>query len=511
MKRRWLALAPLTLGVLLIGVDGTALAVATPIIGRELDATNTQILWIGDIYSFVLAGLLVTMGSLGDRIGHKKLLLGSATAFALASLATAYAPTAGLLIAARALLGVTGAALAPSTLALIRALFPNDRERAVAVGIWASVFSAGTALGPVVGGLLLEHFWWGSVFLINVPVIAVLLVSGIVLLPELRNPQPGPWDLVGVTLSLVGILGLVYAAKEGAAEGLHADIVMAALVGAAALALFIRRQLTTPNPLIDLRLFANRRLSGVVIANMLSILGLSGVIFFLSQFLQLVDGYGPLKAGIAELPAAVAATVFGVLAGVAVRYWSQRAVLATALTMIGAAMASLTLVTPATTYPQLGIALFVIGAGLGLAYAVANDVIITTVAPERAGAAAGISETAYELGMALGIALLGSLVAAVYRGLTIPAGIRDEVGAHARQSLSAAHQAAEMLGADQAEALLTAARSAFTTGLVVAAGIGSALLLASALAVWMLLKPRSEPSLLPYRCSANCQEGSVPR
>src|SRR3984957_244809 len=201
MTRAWLALAVLTLGVLLIGVDGTVLALAIPFISRDLGTAATQVLWIGDIYSFVLAGLLVTMGSLGDRIGHKKLLLAGAAAFAVASVATAYAPTAGLLIGARALLGVAGATLAPSTLALIRVLFSRQRERSVAVGIWASAFSAGAVLGPVVGGFLLEHFWWGSVFLINVPVGVVLLVGGMVLLPEQRNPMPGPWDMPSVGLS----------------------------------------------------------------------------------------------------------------------------------------------------------------------------------------------------------------------------------------------------------------------------------------------------------------------
>lgn len=485
MTHRWLALVVLSLGVLLIGVDSTVLAVATPMISEDLGASATQILWIGDIYSFVLAGLLITMGSLGDRIGHKKLLLGSATAFALASLATAYAPTAETLIAARALLGVVGASLAPSTLALIRGLFSNPRERSVAVGIWASVFAAGTALGPVVGGALLEHFWWGSVFLINIPVIVVLVVGGSLLLPELRDPIPGPWDLVGVGLSLVGMLGLVYAVKQGAAHGFHAEIVVAALVGVAALTLFVRRQLTTPNPLIDVRLFTNARFSGVVLTNTLTVLGPSALLYFLSQYLQLVEGYSPLQAGLAELPAAVAAMAFGVLAGVAVRYWSQRAVLATALVLLGVAMGSLTALTPSTTYPQIGIALFVIGAGLGVAFAVANDVVIASVPPQNAGAAAGISETAYELGTALGIALLGSVIAGVYRQL-----------AHAPDT----HPFA---------AAITADHNAFATGLAAAAGIGSALLLASALAVWILLKPPPHQQLLPY-CDSNCEEGSVP-
>lgn len=490
MTRRWLALGVPCLGILPIGVDGTVLAVATPLIGRDLGATATQVLWIGDIFSFVLAGLLVTMGSLGDRIGHKKLLLCGATAFGIASAATAYASTPGLLIGARALLGVAGATLAPSTLALIRGLFPQPRERGVAVGVWASVFSAGTALGPAIGGLLLERFWWGSVFLVNVPVIAVVVVAGCALLPEMRNSTPGPWDLPGVGLSLIGVLGLVYAIKEGVANGLRVDIAVAGAAGAVGLTLFVRRQLRLPTPLIDMRLFRDRTFSGVVTANLLSVLGLSGVTFFLSQFFQLVHGYSPLQAGLAELPIAVAATVFGVVAGVAVRCWSRRAVLTTGLALVGVATASLTLVSPSTTYPQLGVALFVVGVGLGLTYTVANDVILASVRPERAGAAAGISETACEMGMALGIAMLGSIIAGVYRGLAIPPGMLDVVAAHAKESLGAAHKVAETLPAGTAHDLLAAAQAAFTQGLAIAAGVGSALLLASAGAVWLLLKPR---------------------
>ena len=489
MTRGWLALWVLSLGVLVIGVDGTALAVATPLIISDLGATATQVLWIGDIYSFVLAGLLVTMGSLGDRIGHKKLLLCSATAFACMSAATAYTPTATLLIGARALLGVAGAALAPSTLALIRGLFPQPRQRSVAVGVWAAMFSAGTAMGPVMGGLLLEHFWWGSVFLINIPVMLMLLVGGIVLLPEQRDPTPGPWDLPSVALALVGMLGLVYAGKEAATNGLRVEVAAVGVVGAAALTAFVRRQLRLSAPLIDIRLFANRAFSGVVAANLLSVLGLSGLVFFLSQFFQLVQGYSPLRAGMAELPAAVAATVFGLLAGVAVRHWSQRVVLATGLALVGGAMASLTLIGPSTGYPQLGVALFGVGVGLGLAFTAASDAVIASVMPDRAGAAAAVSETAYELGAALGIAALGSIVTAVYRGLEIPFGTPDAVASQARNSLAAATVAASSLPAEKARGLLAAAKAAFTDGLAIAAGVGSALLLASAVAVWLLLEP----------------------
>ena len=517
MNRRWFALGILTMAVLLIGIDGTVLALATPFISADLGATGTQILWIGDIYSFVLAALLISMGSLGDRIGHKRLLLCGATAFAIISAVAAYSSTPQTLILTRALLGVAGATLAPATLALIRGLFPDQRERSIAVGIWASAFSAGAALGPVVGGVLLEHFWWGSVFLINIPVMLVLLVGGIVLLPEHRNPQPGPWDLPSVALSMLGMLGVVYGIKEGftgLVHGLRIDAVLAAVIGAAALTMFVRRQLRLPVPLIDVRLFRNPVFSGVVSANLLSVLGLSGLVFFLSQYFQLVHGYGPLKAGLAELPAAVTATVFGVLAGVAVRYVSHRMVLTTGLTLVGVAMASLaaslTLFTPVTPYLPLGVALFVVGVGLGLAFTVASDVILASVPKERAGSAAAMSETAYELGMALGIATLGSIVTAVYRTVVVGPAIPADVAADARDSLPNAIQAADALPADQATELISAAKTAFTHGLAIASGVGAALLLTSAVAVWLLLRPRSNVAGGPAPQS-NVAGGPAPR
>lgn len=493
MTRRWVALSVLILAVLLVGIDGTVLALATPFISRDLDATGTEILWIGDIYSFVLASLLISMGSLGDRLGHRRLLLWGAIGFAGVSALTAYAPTAELLIAGRALQGVAGATLAPATLALIRGIFTDARERSLAVGIWAATFSAGAALGPVLGGVLLEHFWWGSVFLINVPVMVLLVIGGLTLVPEHRDPEPGPWDLRSVVLSMIGILAVVYAVKEAAVSGLRADVAGAAVIGAVALAWFVRRQLHLPSPLIDVRLFANRAFSGVVSANLLSVLGLSGLVFFLSQYFQLVKGYGPLQAGLAELPAAVTATVFGVLAGLAVRWFSPRSVLTVGLAMVGVAMATLTTIEPDTAYPRLGVALFVVGVGLGLAFTIASDLILASVPRERAGAAAAVSETAYELGMALGIALLGSIVTAVYRGLAVPAGVPADVATHARESLAAATIEASDLPAAQAEPLLAAAREAFTSGLAIAAGAGAVLMLVSALAVWLVLRDARLP------------------
>jgi DHA2 family multidrug resistance protein-like MFS transporter len=481
---RWLALSVLVLAVLLVAVDATVLGLATPYISEDLAPSGTQLLWIGDVYSFVIAGLLVSMGSLGDRIGRKRILLIGATAFGLISVLNAYASTPELMIVARALLGVAGATLMPATLALIRNLFHDPRERSLAVGIWGATASAGTAVGPIVGGFLLEHFWWGSVFLINLPVMVVLVLVGIKLLPESRNPNPGPWDLASVVLSLVGMVGVVYAVKEAAAHGFGWATLAAGLLGAAALYGFVRRQLTMPVPLLDMRLFRSRGFSGAVLADLLTILGLSGLVFFLSQYLQLVQGRPPFEAGLAELPAAIGAVVSGLIAGRVARRFSVRAVVSGGLAAVGLALAALTVIGQHTGYPLLGAALLVVGVGAGFSFTVTADVILSSVPKEQAGSASAVSETAYELGAALGIALLGSIVTGVYRGFTGPAG----TPAAAHESLGGAVQAASGLPAHTAGALLDAARQSFVDGLTLASGVGAAVLLAAAGAAWFLLR-----------------------
>ncbi|MEU0453872.1 MFS transporter, partial [Streptomyces sp. NPDC006129] len=439
---RWLALGVLVLAVLLVAVDATVLGLATPYISEDLKPTGTQLLWIGDVYSFVIAGLLVSMGSLGDRIGRKRILLVGATAFGAISVLNAYATTPETMIVARALLGVAGATLMPATLALIRNLFHDPRERSLAVGIWGATASAGTAVGPIVGGFLLEHFWWGSVFLINLPVMAVLVLVGIRLLPESRTANPGPWDLVSVVLSLVGMIGIVYAVKEAATHGFAWSTLAAGLLGAAALHGFVRRQLTLPAPLLDMRLFRNRGFSGAVLADLLTILGLSGLVFFLSQYLQLVQGRRPFEAGLAELPAAIGAVVAGLVAGRAARRFSVRAVVSGGLAAIGLALAALTVIGQSTGYPLLGAALLVVGVGAGFSFTVTADVILSSVPKEQAGSASAVSETAYELGAALGIAVLGSIVTGVYRDFTGPAG----TPAAAHESLGLGVEAGRALG-----------------------------------------------------------------
>ncbi|MFI7292519.1 MFS transporter [Streptomyces sp. NPDC050121] len=481
---RWLALCVLVLAVLLVAVDATVLGLATPFISEDLKPSGTQLLWIGDVYSFVIAGLLVSMGSLGDRIGRKRILLAGATAFGLISVLNAYATTPETMIAARALLGVAGATLMPATLALIRNLFHDPRERSLAVGIWGATASAGTAVGPIVGGFLLQHFWWGSVFLINLPVMVVLVLVGIRTLPESRTPNPGPWDLVSVVLSLVGMIGIVYAVKEAATHGLTWVSVGTGLLGAAALHGFVRRQLTLEAPLLDMRLFRNRGFSGAVLADLLTILGLSGLVFFLSQYLQLVQGRRPLEAGLVELPAAIGAVAAGLIAGRAARRFSVRAVVCGGLAAIGLALAALTTITQSTGYPLLGAALLVVGVGAGFSFTVTADVILSSVPKDQAGAASAVSETAYELGAALGIAVLGSIVTGVYRGFPAPAGTPE--GAH--ESLGGAVEAADRLPAQTAQELLSSAREAFVDGLTLAAGAGAIVLLATAAAAWFMLR-----------------------
>ncbi|MFH8571093.1 MFS transporter [Streptomyces sp. NPDC017993] len=485
---RWLALAVLVLAVLLVGVDVTVLGLATPFLSEDLQPSGAQLLWIGDIYSFVIAGLLVSMGSLGDRIGRKKLLLVGSTAFGAVSVLCAYASSPEMMIAARALLGVAGATLMPSTLALIRNLFHDPKERSLAVGIWGAMASAGTAVGPVLGGFLLGHFWWGSVFLINLPVMALLVVVGAKVIPESRRSDPGPWDIPSVLLSLVGIIAVVYAIKEVAVHGYRWDIALSAVLGVAALVWFVRRQLTLSSPLLDMKLFHHRGFSGAVLADLLTILGLSGLVFFLSQFLQMVQLRSPLDAGLTELPAAVGAVGAGLAAGYVARRLSVRIVVSGGLAVVGLSLAGCMTLHADTGTFALGTILFVVGIGAGFSFTVTADVILSSVPKEEAGAASGVSETAYELGAALGIALLGSIVTSIYRGFTVPPGLSPEATEAARESLGGAFEQAEDLSGAQGQMLIKAAQDSFVDGLDIAAGVGAAILLSAAVAAWFLLR-----------------------
>ncbi len=495
-RQRWTGLAVLVLAVTVVALDATVLSLALPSISETLRPSGTQLLWIGDSYSFVLAGLLVSMGALSDRIGRKKLLLTGATAFGAASLLAAYAPGPGWLILARALLGVAGATIMPSTLSLIRGLFPDDRERATAIGVWGAAATAGAALGPVVGGLLLEHFWWGSVFLLNIPVLALLLVSGAWLLPESRDPKPGRWDVLSVALSMAGVIGVVYAVKEGAAHGpARWDVPVTFLLGAAALALFVRRQLRLETPLLDVRLFRDRRFTAAVTASLISLVGLSGVIFVVSQYLQLVRGYDPLQAGLAELPAFAGSVAGGLLTARIARRFGARRALAVSLLAMGLATGGLGWMEQDTTYLLLAVSFLVTGTAEGVVYTLGADLVLTAAPADKAGAASAVSETAYELGTALGIALVGSVVGSIYtNGLSVPAGASPEVAARAGESLGAAVETARGLPPELAQPLLASAKDSFVHGLNSAGLLAGVLLAGAAALAWWLLRGRSAPT-----------------
>jgi len=489
--KEWTALLVLALGVFLLAVDGTVLSLAIPALSADLDPSATELLWIGDIYSFVLAGLLVTMGTLGDRIGRKKLLLIGAAGFGSASLLAAFAPTSGWLIAARALLGIAGATLMPSTLSIIRNLFHDSKQRTKAIAVWSAMAASGAAAGPLVGGILLEHFWWGSVFIINIPVMAAMIGLGIFLIPESKDPNPGPFDLVSAGLSVVGIVALVYGVKEFAAGGDPMIATVAVVLGVLALGWFVRRQQTLAVPLIDITLFRNRAFSGAVVGNLIGIFALSGLLFFLSQYLQLVLGYGPLEAGLREMPAALASiAVIAVVAVLVARIGRGRSIgLGLGLSAVGLVLVAVA--EGSDNYLWLAIALILTGAGIGIALTLSTDAVVSAVPKDKAGAASAVSETAYEMGVALGIAVLGSILSALYRsGLAIPAGTPQELAAHADQSLAAVVGAAQGQG-EAGRQVVGAAQDAFVHAMQVTSFIAAGLLLIAAVITWRIIPART--------------------
>ena len=413
-RRQLTALFVLCLAVFMVAIDGTVVSVAVPSISEQLHPTYNQVLWIGDIYSFVLAGLLITMGNVGDRIGRKRLLLVSAVAFGAASAAAAMAPTAGALIVARAVQGLAGAGLMPSTLALLRTVFTDDSQRMRAVGIWSASGAGGAALGPTVAGVLLEHFYWGSVLLVNLPVVALILAVGFWALPEARSETRHPLDPLSVALSTVGILGVVYGITELAHAGLRfwpAYITLA--VGAVLIWLFLRRQRRLPVPLLDLTLFTQIRFSAAVVTELVIVFANIGALFFLPIFLRQVAGFSPLQSGMATLPESVVSLVTASYTARLVGRWGHRRTLLTGMT-VGAVGLILLGVTIPLSYLAMVIPLMLLGFSFGSTVTVTSDLVLTSASADRVGAATGIAETSFELGTALGIALTGSVVSVLY-------------------------------------------------------------------------------------------------
>ncbi|MEU3687581.1 MFS transporter [Streptomyces narbonensis] len=471
--RQWLGLAVLLLPVTLMTADLGVLWLATPYLSADLRPSGAQLLWITDIYGFLTAATLVIMGTLGDRLGRRRLLMAGSAGFLLASLLAAYAPNAGTLIAARALLGVAGAAVLPSTLALISHMFTDARQRATAIAMWVTALSVGLAVGPVVGGVLLAAWWWGSVFLMGLPIMLIALVTAPFLLPEYRDPKPGRLDAASVVLFLLAVLPLVYGVKSLAAHGPTAEAAVAFALGGAFTVLFVRRQNRLATPLLDLGLFRSRAFTGALLALLLGMTALNGVEYLIPQYLQSVAGLSPLDAGLWLLPGAAALIAGSQLTPFVAARVRPAYVLAGGLlvSLVGYGVVALA---SGVTAAALGLAVIMFGAApisvLGTALAVG------AAPPEKAGAAAATGQTAYDLGLALGIAVTGSVAVAVYR-----TGIPADAPAAAHESLGAALSLTD-------EGVIAQAREAFTTALHTASGLSAAFALVTAVVVLALLR-----------------------
>ncbi|MEV4111989.1 DHA2 family efflux MFS transporter permease subunit [Nonomuraea sp. NPDC049695] len=500
MKNKWSCLAVACLATLLLSLDFTVLHLALPTLVTDLGANSTQLLWIGDIYGFALAGLLVTMGNLGDRIGRKRLLLIGAATFGAASVVTAYAPNTELLIAARALLGVAGATIMPSTLSIVRNVFTEPGERTAAIGIWSGMSAAGFAVGPVVGGLLLGHFWWGSVFLINVPIMLLVLAAGIMVLPESRNPHAGRIDLVSAVLSFAGVVTAVYAVKEGAHKGVqHADVLVAGAAGVLLLGLFVWRQTRLAEPMIDVRLFTRRAFSASILTNLLAIFTMSAMMLMFGWYLQLVLGWTPLQAGLAQLPGGLSGAVGGILAARLVHRIGRNGAVALGLAMNAGAFLYYSTLGLSLNYLTLATFMTIGGLGIGFTFTVNNDNVLATAPRERAGAAAAVSETAFELGGALGIAILGTVLNTAYQA-GLDATATSAATGEARESIAGAMRAAQALPPEQAGTLVRAAQAAFIDGLQLTSLVTSGLLVLVALMA--LVGLRGVPKVIPEEAPA---------
>jgi DHA2 family multidrug resistance protein-like MFS transporter len=481
-RREWIGLAVLVLPCLLISMDIGVLFFAVPFISADLAPSATQQLWIIDMYGFVLAGLLITMGALGDRIGRRRLLLCGAAAFGAASILAAYSGSAGTLIGARAVLGVGGATLMPSTLALIRNMFHDPQQRKAAIAAWTGGMTGGVTLGPIVGGFLLDHFWWGSVFLINLPAMALLLVLGPILLPEFRDPKPGRFDLIGAVLSLVAVLTVIYGIKRMTVEGFEVLPAGSIAVGLLLGVVFIRRQRISTNPLIDVRLFRHRAFAGSITINVIAMFALTGYALFTTQYMQLVLGLSPFVAALWSLAATPAIMISLTVTAILAKRIRPAYLMCAGLIIAAIGFGMLTQVRADSSLLFLLSAAGTLVAGVLMATTLTADMILSAAPPERAGSASALSETSSELGGALGIAILGSIGAAVYHHEMA----RSPVAA--ADTLGGAVAVAAQLPGEAGAALLHAGRVAFTMGLNLTAISGAITMLVGAILSIMLLR-----------------------
>lgn len=495
--REWWGLAVLVLPTLLLALDMTVLHLAAPQLAADLRPSSTALLWILDIYGFMIAGFLITMGTLGDRIGRRKLLLIGAFAFGVASVLAALSTSATMLILTRALLGIAGATLMPSTLSLIRNMFHDERERTLAITVWINGFIVGSAIGPLVGGVILEFFAWGTVFLLGVPVMLLLLIAGPLLLPEFRDESAGALDLPSALQCITMILAVIYGIKSIARDGIGLVALAAIAAGIAVGLLFVRRQRRLAQPMFDLDLFRHPGFSVSVGAMMLTILSLSGAWLMVFQYLQGVAGLSPLMAGVVMLPPALAQVAASMLVPRLVTRMAPSRLVSLGLALTLPGFVALMLVGGSASVWLLVGGTLLLGAGVMPMMILGTDLVIGSAPPTKTGAASATSETATELGMALGIAIVGSIGAAIYRRHmleALPAGLPPEQAAAAADTLGGAvGVAAALTDTGTAQAVLSAAHAAFSQALHVNALIGAAIMLVTALIAARYL-PRKLPA-----------------
>lgn len=498
---RWTILVVLCVSLLIVALDATVLHVAVPALTEDLHPGSQDLLWIVDVYPLIAASLLILFGTLGDRIGRRKVLLIGYALFGLASAAAAFAPSPHILIAARALLGAGGAMIMPATLSILRQVFPDRRERAMAIGVWSAVAAVGAAVGPVLGGFLVEHFWWGSVFLINIPLMAVMLPLGRLLLPESRGSAEGPWDVLGAVTAALGVLGMVLGVKRlgGGASPLDASVCLPLLIGTALLVLFVRRQRRREHPLIDVRMFRQVAFSTSVGCIVLAMLALVGLELIAVQYLQLVLGLSPFETGLRLLPLTFAAMAAGLTGARMLHRYGPRRMVSGGFLLTALAVLSLTAMGQHDRPWLLTTAFVLLGFGLEATLFGAYESMLSEAPAHQAGGAAAIGETSYQLGAGMGIALLGSVMNAAYTpGVTRTPGISAADSAAAGRSLGEAYDVADRLGGNSGTVLRNAARHSFVVGLHMTLLVSAGLLLIGALAALRLPRvmdcgPRETP------------------
>ena len=494
--RTGLALATICASIFVISVDTTIVNVALPTLARTLHATNSQLQWIADAYTLVFAGLLLAAGSLGDRYGRRGALALGLGAFAVASALASQTSSAGALIAARAAMGVGAAMIFPTTLALLTNIFPTGPERAKAIAIWAAMTGAGVATGPVVGGWLLQHFWWGSVFLINVPVALVAIVAGRLFVPTSKDPATPPVDVGGVALSVAGVTAVIYTIIEASGWGWGSDRTWAGFtIGAVVLAGFAAWERRQRHPMLDLRVFSNRRFSGASLAITAIDFSLFGFIFIITQYFQFVRGYTTLGTGVRLLPVAASIAVSSVIASSLVERVGTTAVVAGGLVLFAAGIAWASANSQVTPYTQIAVMMVLMGAGMGFTTAPATDSIMGSLSVDKAGVGSAVNDTTREFGGTLGVAVVGSAYSSVYAhnlaGKTAIAAVPAASRAAAGKSLAAAYQIAARLSPGLAHQMVRAANRAFLDGLRVGALVAAGVVALAAVAVVVMLPARA--------------------